>query len=109
MMGQSPVQPTVAAEKPVKKNDAWGLGDDLVNLTNLNKSANKYAAFDPNSKNNRPRHMLPNLNNAPHKISFTSFNTQNMQPNPMMGARMPPNQQMMGRGQPQMGMGMQYP
>jgi len=106
-----PVVPQpVGIEKP-KKNDAWGLGDGLVNLTNLNKSDNKYAAFDPNSKNIRPNHMLPSLNTAPQKISFTSFNA-NTQPNPMMRGRghMHPNQQMMGRApQPHMGMGMQYP
>jgi len=103
-------QQPVGVEKP-KKNDAWGLGDGLVNLSNLNKSDNRYAAFDPNSKSTRPNHMLPNLNTAPQKISFTSFNAH-MQPNPMMGGRgrMHPNQQMMGRApQPQMGMGMQYP
>merc|ERR1719193_2566063 len=106
---QPAAQQPVAIEKP-KKNDAWGLGDGLVNLTNLSKADNKYAAFDPNSKSTRPNHMLPNLSTAPQQISFTSFNS-NMQPNPMMAARgrMPPNQQMLGRGpQPQVGMGMQY-
>jgi len=104
-----------AAQQPVgvvkpKKNDAWDLGDGLVNLNNLNKSDNKYAAFDPNSKSTRPNHMLPHLNTAPQKISFTSFNAQ-MHPNQMMGGpgRMHPNQQMMGRApQPPMNMGMQF-
>merc|ERR1711920_937197 len=106
---QPVAQQPVAIEKP-KKNDAWGLGDGLVNLTNLSKADNKYAAFDPNSKSTRPNHMLPNLSTAPQQISFTSFNS-NMPPNPMMAARgrMPPNQQMLGRApQPQVGMGMQY-